>query len=103
MGLPKGRTNNPTGRPKGSKNVLTEKLRNDMTAFLSGQWEQIQQDFKDLEPRERILLYEKLLQYTMPKLQSLPPIDDLQEVRIVVQDETEKPKLPPYMKAFKND
>lgn len=69
-GLKKGQTNNPDGRPKGSPNKVTKKLRERISDFLEENWEKIEKDFDQLEPKERVSLFEKLLQYTVPKLQS---------------------------------
>ena len=66
----KGKTNNPHGRPKGSKNKdkralreLIEEIVNDRT--------QIQKDLKALEPLERLQIIEKLMGYVLPKLRSV--------------------------------
>ena len=69
-GLRKGRTNNPAGRPKGSPNKITTELRTRINDFLSENWDIIEKDFKTLAPRERAMLFEKLLQYCVPRLQS---------------------------------
>ncbi len=70
MGLTKGMTNNLNGRPAGSKNKATAEIRELLTAFISENWENVQQDFMNLEPKDRLAFYEKILQYTLPKLQS---------------------------------
>lgn len=71
MGLQKGMTNNIGGRPKGSTNKITTELRERINDFLSENWEQIEKDFLVLEPDKRVLLFEKLLSYTLPKMQSV--------------------------------
>lgn len=70
MGLTKGMTNNLNGRPVGSKNKTTTEIRELLTTFISENWENVQQDFMNLEPKDRLAFYEKILQYTLPKLQS---------------------------------
>ncbi len=77
----KGYTNNPNGRPKGVPNKATTDLRQWITNFLEENREQIQQDWKSLQPKDRIVLFEKLLKYALPTLQS-------------VQVETEFDRLP---------
>lgn len=77
MGLPKGRTNNPNGRPEGSENKITADLRRGISNFLSENWERMQKDFDSLEPKERLAFYEKLLQYGLPRLQSTHLTNDL--------------------------
>jgi len=71
MGLHKGaKPNNPTGRPVGSKNHVTQDLRKRINDFLNDNWESLQEDFEQLEPKDKLLFYEKLLQYGLPKMQS---------------------------------
>jgi hypothetical protein len=67
----KGHTNNPNGRPRGVPNKVTTDLRQCITNFLEDNWEQIQRDWQDLEPKDRIVLFEKLLKYVLPTLQSI--------------------------------
>jgi hypothetical protein len=71
MGLPKGVTNNPAGRPKGSTNKTGTELRERITSFIEDRWEQVEADFDALEPKDRLQFFEKLLTYALPKLQSV--------------------------------
>jgi hypothetical protein len=66
----KGFTNNPLGRPKGSKNKVNIELREEIGEFLRYNWPRIKADFHELEPEKRIGLFEKLLQYALPKMTS---------------------------------
>jgi len=68
MGLPKGRTNNKNGRPKGSVNKLNAKLREGITEFLCGEFKNIEVIIKKLPPRDRVKAFCDLLQYGLPKL-----------------------------------
>ena len=70
MGVHKGHTNNPKGRPKGTPNKITTDLRIRISDFLSDNWQTFQQDFNGLEPEKRMVFYEKLLQYGLPRLQA---------------------------------
>jgi hypothetical protein len=63
----KGFTNNIHGRPKGVPNKITSELRSMLNDFVTEQWETIKQDFGRLESKERLIYYEKLLQYCLPK------------------------------------
>jgi len=67
----KGISGNPNGRPKGSGNKVTTDLRQAIADFLNDNWEKIQSDFDKLEPKDRLSFIEKLLQYNLPKLQSV--------------------------------
>lgn len=69
--MKKGRTNNPAGRPKGTPNKAGAELRERVTAFVADRWEQFESDFDQLEPKERMQFLEKLMAYTLPKLQAV--------------------------------
>lgn len=71
MGLHKGNTNNPKGRPKGSANKVTTETRQWINKLIVANREQLEQDLKTLEPHQRWQIIEKLLQYTTPKMQSI--------------------------------
>lgn len=78
MGLPKGRTNNPNGRPQGSSNKVTTDLRNFIQDILNMNAEKIQSDIESLEPRDRLKFLVSLLPYIVPKPQSTPaPQEDV--------------------------
>jgi len=65
-----GESGNPTGRPVGKSNKSTNQLRDWITAFLEDSKEQIKADWLQLEPKDRIVLFEKLLKYSLPTLQA---------------------------------
>jgi hypothetical protein len=58
------------GRQKGTPNKATSTTRKWLKTFLDNNQGQIEKDFKALEPKERIQAFERLLQYTLPKMQS---------------------------------
>jgi hypothetical protein len=58
------------GRDLGTPNKITKQLRERISDFLNENWTQIENDFQKLEPKERVILFERLLQYTIPRLQS---------------------------------
>lgn len=63
---------NRGGRPKGQLNKLGADLRGDIIDWLGDNFDQVKQDFVDLKsPRDRIKLYIELLQYGLPRLQSI--------------------------------
>lgn len=68
MALPKGRTNNPAGRPPGKANKITGELRSRIKNFLDKNWAQVEKDFKKLDPEKKIIFFEKLLSYAIPKM-----------------------------------
>ena len=70
MGFEKGKSGNPSGKPKGAVNKATVSLRQWVNTFIDDNREQIQEDWKGLDPKDRIILFEKLLKYSLPTLQA---------------------------------
>ena len=64
--MEKGKTNNPAGRPVGKPNKVTAELRDRIKLFLEKSWSTVQKDFKELDPKDRIAIYEKMLKYVVP-------------------------------------
>ena len=58
------------GRGAGVPNRITAELRERIKKFLEDNWETIEADFAALDPKDKFLLYEKLLSYALPKLAS---------------------------------
>jgi hypothetical protein len=67
MGLKPGMTNNPKGRTPGTTNKVTQDLRKWVNYFVAKNTATIEKDFKKLKPDQRIMLFEKLLRYTLPQ------------------------------------
>jgi hypothetical protein len=80
MGLKKGQTNNRAGRPRGQPNKITTDLRGWVNSFIQGQTAQIEKDWKRLEPQQRIILFERLLKYSLPTLQSTTLTTDIDKL-----------------------
>ena len=70
MGLKKGTTNNPKGRPQGTPNKLTADLRQRIQEVIDNNWRTIEADIKALEPKDRLMFTERLLKYRLPTLQA---------------------------------
>lgn len=59
------------GRKAGTPNKATKELREQVSAFLSKNWSQVQKEFSKLEPKDKLLFIEKLLKYAVPALSSV--------------------------------
>jgi hypothetical protein len=89
MGLRPGQTNNPGGRPAGSRNKNTEEIRQNIQSFIIGNLDQLQSDFNSLEPKDRIVLFERLLRYVIPPMSATSithgtdeKAGDMEEIRV---------------------
>lgn len=71
MPFKKGQSGNINGRSKGSKNRVTQSLRESIVSFLENNFDNVQTDFEILTPRDRVKFYLDLLQYGLPKLQTV--------------------------------
>jgi ribosome-binding ATPase YchF (GTP1/OBG family) len=64
----KGESGHPEGRTRGVQNKITKELRERIKDFLEDKWDGIERDFDKLKPEQRVMLFEKLLQYILPRL-----------------------------------
>lgn len=71
MAFKKNQSGNPKGRLKGTANKVTTDLRQWVNTFIDDNREQIKADWLLLDPKDRIQLFEKLLKYSLPTLQSI--------------------------------
>jgi len=69
MGLRKGQTNNPNGRPLGIRNKITTEIKEVVSGILKKKFTpvRINSDLKKLEPRQRLDVLIKLLSYVLPR------------------------------------
>lgn len=73
MGQRKGQTGNPNGRPKGRPNKVTSDTKIWISQLIDSNKKQLERDLKKLEPKDRWMIVEKLMQYTIPKMQNIEP------------------------------
>ena len=71
MGLKKGMTNNRKGRPAGKPNRISSDLKSWVSALLDDNRQVFENDLKKLDPPQRLNILEKLLAYSLPRLQAL--------------------------------
>lgn len=54
------------GRPKGKPNKINSELKNWIYDFLHNHKNQFESDFLELSPRDRVLMFEKMIKYILP-------------------------------------
>lgn len=66
-GLPKGRSNNPGGRPKGSKNKIPAELKSQLVEELTNGLDDFFTALSNLNDRDYIRAYTELLKLVIPQ------------------------------------
>lgn len=79
--MKKGQTNNPKGRPKNSPNKVTTELRQWISNLIDNNREQIVKDLVSVDAEKRLAIFEKLLQYVIPKQQQNTNVEPENEFR----------------------
>ena len=67
MGLHKGQTNNPNGRPAGKQNKLTTQTKDWISQLIDRNKKQIEKDLKGMDAETRVKALFSLLTYIVPK------------------------------------
>ncbi len=73
------------GRQKGTPNKVTLSVREWLAKVIDNNREQVEADISILEPKDRLQIIEKFLQYVLPKLQALDAsvnTDELSEAQL---------------------
>jgi hypothetical protein len=86
MPFRKGQSGNIKGRTKGTQNKVTKHLRESITSFLENNFERLENDFELLTPKDRIKFYCDLLQYSLPKLQTVQLETDFEHLTDIELD-----------------
>lgn len=68
------------GRSKGTPNRVTATAKEWLTALIDKNRRQIERDLKQLEPKERLHILEKLMQYVIPKQQAVNATIELEKL-----------------------
>jgi len=77
--MKKGETNNPQGRPKGSKNRTTTEIRQLFTKLLTDNLESMESDLKQLEPGQRLKAVLELARFCVPTLRAIEVKAEIEE------------------------
>ncbi|NLD62868.1 MAG: hypothetical protein GX646_03145 [Bacteroidales bacterium] len=67
MGLKKGMTNNPKGKPPGTLNKMSRDMKLTIHEFLTDHWPEVEEEFHKLSGKDKLNFYKDLLQYDLPK------------------------------------
>ena len=70
MGKPKG-SEKTGGRKRGTPNRTTSTIREWLTNLIGKNQRQMERDLKELLPKERLMMLEKLMGYVVPKQQAV--------------------------------
>ncbi len=62
--------NKTGGRVRGTPNRITSDLRGKINTIIENQIDSIEVDLNALEPKDRLMILEKLLKYALPTLQA---------------------------------
>ncbi len=76
VGRPKGQRKTG-GRQKGTPNRMTSSIRSWLSELIDDHREQVAKDLQDLEPKDRLQMLEKFMQYTTPKMSNVQQSIDL--------------------------
>lgn len=76
------------GRQKGTQNKTTTVTKQVIASLLSDYNESglMAKDFKKLEPKDRLIIAERLMQYTLPKMQSTAVDLSVSETKKTIED-----------------
>jgi hypothetical protein len=61
-----GKSGNESGRPRGARGRTSEVIRDNIRRFLARNISSLQKDYDKLDPKDRLLLYERLLKFVVP-------------------------------------
>ena len=68
------------GRVAGTQNKVTTEMKTWLSGLIDKNRPQIEKDLGQLEPRDRLMILERLMQYTVPKMQAVTAQIDLNKI-----------------------
>ncbi len=101
MPFKKGESGNPQGRKLGSQNKATGSVRNAVQKFVDNNILQLQEEYDQLTPVDKLNFLEKLLKFVLPTLKSVElsnegapmHIPHFDEIRIVHTSKDDLPEM----------
>lgn len=90
MAFTPGNSGNPTGRPKGSKNVVQNSARESLRSFISDRLDELPEIYNKLDPEKKIDALIKLSAFVIPKLSSVTVESEITIDRFMAMDCTEQ-------------
>lgn len=87
MGQKKGQTGNPNGRPKGKPNKVTAEMKEKIQLFVASNFETIQKDFENVDAKDRLIIFERLLKYVIPtkiEQENVKPDESPEQINIII-------------------
>ncbi len=87
MAQKKGQTGNPSGRPKGTPNKVTAEMKEKIQLFVESNFETIQKDFDNVDAKDRLIIFERLLKYVIPtkiEQENVKPDESPEQINIII-------------------
>ena len=87
MAQKKGQTGNPNGRPKGTPNKVTAEMKEKIQLFVESNFETIQKDFDNVDAKDRLIIFERLLKYVIPtkiEQENVKPDESPEQINIII-------------------
>jgi len=66
-----GTSGNPKGKPKGATNKNTKELRGKISLILNNNIDKVEQDLKQLQPKDRLNVLLQLMKFVTPQLKQV--------------------------------
>jgi hypothetical protein len=78
------------GRRAGTPNKVTGTIREFLSALIDNQRDQIEADLKKLQPKVRLIILERLMQYVIPKQNDITTPEPPQSVKVEIVGDSNK-------------
>ena len=85
-----GKSGNPAGRPKGARGRANTDIKSWINSLINKNLSVLERDLTSLEGKDRLQIMEKLLQYIVPKQQSISVEAQIQAEYAAIESLIEK-------------